>query len=275
MVMGLHDNATLNITTGGVWVHTVGTAFPGDIADPGADGWANIGHTSLEDILSQSSEGGDTTILGTLQAKTLRTKKSTKTTTYTVQAAQWDLETLQLYYGTADPVEASGLATGLLGVPDDPTPLQKAVIIVVWDGSTPVAWYAPKADIIGGDDLSLSDTTSLLTVPINITPLNYNGASKKVWVLPIATAALVAPNATSASPTSGPAGTVVTVTSSDATFKAVTGVKFGATAAAMFKVVSPTTLQAVVPTGGSAGSQPIEVTNAAGADASTVAFTKS
>ena len=273
MVMGLHDDATLNVTTGDVWIHAVGTAFPGDISNPAGSGWTRIGHTSVDEVLSVSSEGGETTVLSTLQSKSLRTKKSPKTTTYSITVMQWDLYTLQLYYGTQDPVEASGIAAGLLGVPDDPTPLQKAVIIVVWDGDTPFAWYAPKADVIGGDDPSLTDTTSLSGLQINITPLNYNGSVKKVYVLPIVTDALAIPDATAASPTSGAAGTVITITGTG--FYGVTDVKFGANSAGMFTVVSPVQIKATVPTAGSAGAANITVINAAGTDGSAVTFTKS
>lgn len=273
MVMGLHDDATLNVSTGDVWIHDVGTAFPGDISDPAASGWTRVGHTSVDDILSISSEGGETTVLQTLQSKSLRTKKSAKTTTYTITVMQWDFYTLQLYYGTQSPLEASGIAAGLLAIPDDPTPLQKAVVIVVWDGDTPFAWYAPKADIIGGDDPSLTDTTSLAGLQINITPLNYNGAPAKVYALPISTDALAVPNATAVSPTSGAAGTVITITGTG--FYGITDVKFGANSAGMFQVISPVEIKATVPTAGSAGAANVTVTNAAGTDATAVTFTKS
>ena len=82
----------------------------------------------------------------------------------------------------------------------------------------------------------------------------------------------VLPNAASASPSSGAAGVTVTVTGTG--FVGVTGVKFGSTSA-LFIVDSATQIRTVVPSGGSAGSQPIEVTNGAGADASPLAFTKS
>lgn len=85
-------------------------------------------------------------------------------------------------------------------------------------------------------------------------------------------AAAVLPNAVSASPSSGPAGTTITVTGTG--FVGVTAVEFGTTAA-LFTVDSPTQLKAVVPAGGTAGAQPIKVTNGAGADATPLAFTKS
>ena len=94
--------------------------------------------------------------------------------------------------------------------------------------------------------------------------------------LPNPVAGSAIPNAVSASPTSGAAGTMITVTGTG--FVGVvptTGVQFGTTDAALFIVDSPTQIRAVVPTGGTAGSQPIKVTNGAGPDPSPLAFTKS
>lgn len=86
----------------------------------------------------------------------------------------------------------------------------------------------------------------------------------------------VLPNATTATPSTGPAGTVVVIAGTGFhNVVAGTGVKFGSTNAALFHVDSPTQITAVVPVGGSAGAQNILVTTTAGADSTTVAFTKS
>lgn len=84
------------------------------------------------------------------------------------------------------------------------------------------------------------------------------------------------PNATTVAPTSGAAGTMVTVTGTG--FNSVvptTGVKFGTTNATLFVVDSPTQIRAIVPAGASTGSNPVLVTTAAGADTTPVAFSKS
>lgn len=85
-------------------------------------------------------------------------------------------------------------------------------------------------------------------------------------------AGAVVPNSVSASPSSGPAGTTITVTGTG--FVGVTAVEFGTTAA-VYIPVSATQFKTVVPAGGTAGAQPIKVTNGAGADATPLAFTKS
>ena len=275
MAMGLHDDATLNINTGYVYLAPVGTAFPGDPADPESYGWLKVGHTSADEIVTIASEGGEKTTLATLQSKALRVSTSAKTTTYGFQLGQFDLDSLQTYYGTTAAVEASGVAAGLLGIPDDPTPAEKAMLILVWDGAKPFGWYAPKASVIGGDDISLADTTALSFMPIEVTPLNYLGATKKVYVLPISVSALAIPNATAVSPTSAAAAATVTITAASPSFYQVTDVKFGATSTPLFKVISPVEIKAVVPGAAlTTGAANITVINPAGTDASAVTFTK-
>ena len=78
----------------------------------------------------------------------------------------------------------------------------------------------------------------------------------------------VAPTITSFTPTSGPVGCVITITGTNFNNPNVTAVLFDTTAAASFKIVSATSITAVVGTGATDG--PIHVTNADGtADSAT------
>lgn len=79
------------------------------------------------------------------------------------------------------------------------------------------------------------------------------------------------PVITSVSPTTGPAGTVVTITGTN--LRAVTGVKFGTTDS-VADVDSDTTVKTVVPAGGATGSQPITAINPGGASTPGTAFSK-
>jgi len=185
--MALHDDATLNIGSGHLYLAVTGTAYPADVTDPEV-AWVEVGHTSASEVLTITSTGGDVTTLATLQAATLRTSTTAKSTTFGVTLMQFDIDSLKLYYGSNATVPVSGVATGLLGIPDDPTPTEKAMLFVVFDGEVPFGWYAPKAEVIGGDDISLADSTALSGLPIKITPLNYLGASVKSYVLPVETA---------------------------------------------------------------------------------------
>jgi hypothetical protein len=73
--VALNDNATLVIGSGNYLTAPVGTDIPADLLVPTSP-WEAVGHTSLEDIFSISSEGGEATVIGSLQNKSLRTKYS-------------------------------------------------------------------------------------------------------------------------------------------------------------------------------------------------------
>lgn len=186
--MALYDDTTLNIGTGHLWIAAVGTDAPTDFRDPTVGGtvtdWAEIGHTSIDDILSITSEGGDTTVLGTLQSPSLRTSTSARTESFTFNLAQWDEDSLKLYFGSNAAIATTGPGTGLLQVPSKPTPTSKAFLAVYQDGASDFVIYAPKAEILRADDMSLADTSSLATLPIKVTPLSVSGA-EPYYVAPL------------------------------------------------------------------------------------------
>jgi hypothetical protein len=164
------DAATLVISTGVYYKAPVGTALPADLSSVTTP-WDEIGHTSLEEILGIASEGGEATTLGTLQNKQLRVVRADRTETFTINLQQWDESGLKLYYGSnMVDVELDG---SLLGVPTNPTATQCAFLAVFKDGSNIFAVYAPKVEILRGDDVDLSDTESLSSLPLAITPLQY------------------------------------------------------------------------------------------------------
>lgn len=89
-------------------------------------------------------------------------------------------------------------------------------------------------------------------------------------LLGVPAAQAVAPTITSFTPTSGPIGTVVTITGTNFNNPAVTAVTFNATAATQFTVASDTSITATVPAGATDG--PIAVTNADGTAMSATNF---
>lgn len=179
--MAINNNATLVVGAGNFFKATTGTALPADLLNPGA-AWTNVGNTSLEDIFSVSSEGGDATTIGTLQNKSLRTSYSARTETFTFTLQQFDVDALKLYYGS----NATVGANGEVQVPATPTPTTCAFLAVFVDGSNEFAFYAPKAEIFRADDLSIGDTESLAGLPIGVKPL-ANGANTWTYaVTPLA-----------------------------------------------------------------------------------------
>ncbi|NUQ63491.1 MAG: IPT/TIG domain-containing protein [Pirellulales bacterium] len=96
-----------------------------------------------------------------------------------------------------------------------------------------------------------------------------NQADGGIFEASIGSALVAAPHVSGFAPTSGPAGTVVTITGSG--FAGTTGVFFNGTAASSFTVDSATTLHATVPPTATSG--PVRVTNPAGSHTSTAVFT--
>jgi len=168
--MALDSTATLVVGAGNFftapYVEATPAALPVDLSTIPAP-WTNLGHTSLEDIFSVSSEGGEATSLGTLQAKTLRTTYSPRSETFNLVLQQFDAESLRLYFGSNAEVGAGGE----LQVPLSPTPTVSSFLAVFTDGVNKFAFYAPKAEIMRGDDLSISDSESLAGLPISVKPV--------------------------------------------------------------------------------------------------------
>lgn len=171
--MPRNDNATLRISTGRLYTAVAGTAFPADLGAPEA-AWDEIGHTSLEEIMTIASEGGEATTLGTLQNKNLRVVYSDRSETFTINLQQWDQTGLELYYGSNMPDVSTLVDGSLLGVPTAPEPTEVAFLAVFSDGARRFAIYAPKVSIFRGDDVDLADTENLASLPLAITPLQHN-----------------------------------------------------------------------------------------------------
>jgi hypothetical protein len=181
--VGLYDDTTLKPSTGHFFRAAVGTAY----SDPvDMDDWSEIGHTSADEIFAMASEGGEKTTLATLQASAHRTSVTPRIDKLTFNLHQFDAESMRLYFGANAAVMAPGsIAPGMLGVPRDPVATACAFLIVLVDGANKFALYCPKAEIARGDDLSIGDTSTLASLPLEVTPLTYNGAASDYYVLPL------------------------------------------------------------------------------------------
>lgn len=164
--MPINNAATLAIDSGNYYQAPVDTAMPASFTAAPTTPWVDLGNSSLEDIMTITSDGGDTTVLGTLQNKNLRTRRSNRTETFTINLQQFDSAALQLYYGSN-----ATITSGVVQVPASPTPTVCAFLAVFKDGANSFAFYAPKVEIIRGDDINLADTESLVSLPLSITPL--------------------------------------------------------------------------------------------------------
>lgn len=165
--MTRNDNATLSVGTGTFWLATTDTTYVAALTTPSTP-WVEIGHTSVEDVFTVTSEGGEATTLSTLQANPLRTKYSARVETFGINLQQFDVESLKLFFGT----NMTQLSSSIwYSVPTTPTITTKAFLAIFVDGSNKFAFYAPKAEIFRGDDLDISDTESLASLPLTIKPV--------------------------------------------------------------------------------------------------------
>lgn len=185
--MALNSAATLVVGAGNFftapYVPLTPATLPADLTAVGTP-WVTMGHTSLEDIFSVASDGGEATSLGTLQARTLRTTYSPRTETFNIVLQQFDVDSLRLYFGG----NATVGADGALQIPQSPEPTVSSFLAVFADGVNHFAFYAPKAEIMRGDDLSIADAESLAGLPLSIKPVAHETNDWAYAVTPLVAA---------------------------------------------------------------------------------------
>lgn len=172
-------------------VHFIGDLFGSEVAltaDTGAEvleiakplGWEPIGHTAAEELPEFGYEGGETENRGTWQKKNLRQVSSETPVDYvTIRANQFDLETLELYYGK----NASKVAN-VFGV-DDPSSngVDKAFLIVLVDGLFKIGFSAAKATVGRDESIALA-SDDFATLPLRATFVKHPGRHLFEWTLP-------------------------------------------------------------------------------------------
>jgi hypothetical protein len=249
--MAIDNTAVLKVGTGHFYTAPVGTAKPSDLRNPGGS-WTEIGHTSVQDILSASSEGGETTTLRSLQNATLRQTAAARTEAFVMNLLQFDTAGLKLYYGSNASVTGSG-AGATVKVPANPTPTEVAWLVVFYDGQTTAGIYAPKTSILRNDDLSIADTENLAQLSLKVTPLQH---SANDWAIEWITPAVILSTATATATVTSNAVSAVTVVSGGSGYTSVPAVTFsggGGTGAAATATVSGGVVTAVNVTNGGSG----------------------
>lgn len=174
----------------GFTVHFVGDLFGTEVAVESATatitefakplGWEPIGHTAEEELPEFGFEGGESENRGTWQKKNLRSVSSEAPVDYvTIRAQQFDLPTLELYYGK----NASKVAN-VFGV-DDPSAagIDKAILIVLVDGLFKIAFSAAKATVGRDESISLS-SDDFATMPLRGTFVKHPGRHLFEWIVP-------------------------------------------------------------------------------------------
>lgn len=168
--MARSDSHTL-IPGDALFLHAeVGQDLPDDLFDIDTAVWEEFGHTSIESILSMESDGGEATSKGTMQNRNLRTTYAPRTEAMNFILQQFDEDSLKFYLGANSELVAGGRAVASM---NRPVPSVRALCIVLYDGDNALALWAPKAEIMRGDDLSLEDPEEFAGMNIRVTPMNF------------------------------------------------------------------------------------------------------
>ena len=186
--MALNDKATLVIGAGNYFTApSPGEEAPKDLTAVTAP-WVNMGHTSIEDIMTFDSEGGESSVLGTLQNPSLRTTRSNSTDTISISLQQFDTPSLKFFFGKnsgeGDLVKVGGTAKWLR-VKSKPQATECAFLAVYVDADSLFALHVPRCEILKGDNLEFGDTESLAGLPLAITPLQHGSNDWTYQITPL------------------------------------------------------------------------------------------
>jgi hypothetical protein len=166
--MALDDAAVIVPGTGHIYVAPAGTPKPANLTDPESP-WRDLGHTSVDDGLTITKDGGDSNILGTWQNPALRDRRDPVTFALTAHLLQLSNDTLSMYFGGGDISVA-----GVFGVNLIPQPVELAMFIRIVDGEHEVPLYIARTSISSDDDVEV-DVENFLSFPIRATILGASG----------------------------------------------------------------------------------------------------
>lgn len=171
--MALNDDAVLIPGTGHIYLANPGTPEPADPKAPPA-AWTSVGHTSRDEGLSITRDGGDSEVKGTWQAAALRERRDPTTWALTFTLHQVDQDTFRLYFG------AGTVAAGKFGVKANATPTERALFVRMIDGADEVGLYIPRVSVFAEDDISV-DVENFLSFPVRATVLEVTGSDLMTW----------------------------------------------------------------------------------------------
>ena len=168
--MALTDSAVIIPGTGYMYLAPAETAKPASLTTP-ATPWDNLGHTSREDGLTITRDGGDSEVIGTWQNPSLRERRDPSVFAITAFLHQVDNTVLELYFGDGD-IDTEGE----FGVTSVTGTTEKALYVRIVDGTNEVGLYVPKVSIAAEDDVEV-DVEGFLAFPIRATVLQVTGSN--------------------------------------------------------------------------------------------------
>ena len=165
-----NDNLVTIPGQGHIYLAPVGTPKPTDLTDPESP-WYDVGHTSADDNITISRDGGDTKTLGSWQNSALKVQRDPTTFAIVMNLLETSNVTLELYFGGGDKSVA-----GVFGVSSSPTPQERAMFVRIIDGDNEFPFYIPKVSISSDDDVE-TDTDKLMEYPVRCDILSVTGSN--------------------------------------------------------------------------------------------------
>lgn len=143
------------------------------------NGWENLGHTSREDLPDFGYKGGEYDLKGTWQQKRLRLvqDKSIPVDSVTIKLEQWDVETMELYFGA----DAAPDEDGVFGVDGNFVPVERALLILIVDGDIIVGFYSPKAAVTREAAIK-TPLDDFVALPVKAVFLNLGARRLYDWI---------------------------------------------------------------------------------------------
>jgi hypothetical protein len=175
--VALTDSAVLIPGTGFMYTAPAETVIPASLTSPAAP-WENLGHTSRDDGLTITRDGGDSEVIGTWQNPSLRERRDPTTFAITAFLHQVDNEVLSMYFGPGDVATADRF-----GVTSSTATIERALYVRIIDGTNEVGLYIPKVSISSEDDVEV-DVEGFLAFPVRCTVLQVSGSNLMTWVGP-------------------------------------------------------------------------------------------
>lgn len=135
------------------------------LLDDGPGLWKNLGHTSKQNTIAFTKEGGEKETIDTFLADAVRTSTTGVTWGVNIAALQFDESNLKLAFnGDFDPV------TGGYTVAS-PAPVNVALFLYFQDSTGSLGFWLPSVDISLGDAPSV-DTANFFELPLAATILS-------------------------------------------------------------------------------------------------------
>lgn len=124
-------------------------------------GWTNIGHTSSDNLVSFSIDGGDATVLRTWLQEAVRTIYDASSWSLSINAMQFDKPTLDLAFNGG----FTGTNNGYT-VPGTNGGVSTALFVLCQDSTAAVGFYIPNTTTKLGDS-PVFDTANFIELPLS------------------------------------------------------------------------------------------------------------